>query len=178
VQATQCELWRPIPGYEGAYEVSDHGRVRSLDREVYAGRGRTRKSVGRVLSAHFGDHYVKVRLKLHGSGRTWNVHTLVALAFIGPKPEGMEVCHGNGDAHDNRAANLRYDTHSANGRDRTLHGRDRLANRTHCNKGHEFTEANTFIRAGANESGRRCRTCERDRASRRTAAGEYRKAAA
>lgn len=171
------ETWRPVVGYEGAYEVSDLGRVRSLDRMVYAGRGREREHVGRVLSVHTGDKYSKVRLKLDGDGgTTWNVHTLVALAFLGPCPEGAEVCHENGDAHDNRPANLRYDTHSANMHDRVAHGRDPLARRTHCGRGHEFTPENTFTRTGANESGRRCRACERARTERRAAAGEFRKA--
>ena len=156
------ENWRPIPGYEGAYEVSDLGKVRSLSREVYAGQGRTRRHAGRSLSVWTGDHYSKVRLKLDGQGTTKNVHTLVALAFLGPCPDGMEVCHNNGRHHDNRASNLRYDTHSANQRDSVRLGTHHLAKRTHCNHGHEFTPENT------NQRGRRrlCRTCEQARAKR------------
>lgn len=173
------ERWCPVVGYEDAYQVSTLGRVRSLDREVYSGRGRHRRHVGRLLSIYTGDHYSKVRLKIDGDGgKTHNVHTLVAEAFIGPRPDGLEVCHNNGDAHDNRRENIRYDTHSANGLDKVKHGTDHLAKRTHCNEGHEFTPENTFARTGAGESGRRCRACERGRTLRRVRAGEFRKAVA
>lgn len=155
------EEWRPVVGYEGAYEVSDLGRVRSLDREVYAGPGRTRRHVGRILAIHEDDHYSKVRLKLDGHGETVNVHALVARAFIGPCPSGLEVCHNNGQHHDNRLANLRYDTHSANQLDSVRLGMNPLAARTHCDRGHEFTPENTYLRTGARESGRRCLSCDR-----------------
>lgn len=162
------ESWKPIAGYKGAYEVSDLGRVRSLDRHVYAGPSGMRLHKGRVLSIHAGDHYSKVRLKLAGGGSTKNVHSLVAEAFIGPRPAGTEVCHNNGRHHDNRLINLRYDTHVANALERAMHGADPNARRTHCNQGHEFTPANTLRRTGENESGRRCRACERARSKRRT----------
>lgn len=171
---TPDEKWLPVVGYEGYYEVSDQGRVRSLTRRVYAGRGRDRISEGRVLSPYLGDHYVKVRLKRDASGATKNVHQLVAEAFLGPRPEGMEVCHDNGQNHDNRVENLRYDTHSANQFDKVRHGSDHLAKRTHCNQGHAFTAENTIRR----ENGaRRCRTCDRARTTRRVANGEFRKKA-
>lgn len=175
---TPCEEWRPILGYEGYYEVSDLGRVRSLDRLVPSGGGRSRQAKGRVLSIYSGDHYSKVRLKVDGAGCTKNVHTLVAEAFIGSRPDGMEVCHNNGDSHDNRLANLRYDTHSANQLEQLIHGTHALGSRTHCGKGHEFTPENTMQRTGGKEAGRRCRSCERDRTARRAAAGEFRKKAA
>lgn len=157
----RAEQWRPVVGYEGAYEVSDLGRVRSLDRAVPAGRGRTRKSSGRVLSQYLGN-YAKVRLKVDGAGSTKNVHALVAETFLGPRPDGLEVCHNNGDASDNRLANLRYDTHSANQSDQIAHGTNPWSRRTHCSKGHEFTPENTRTR-GPNENGRRCGTCEDER---------------
>lgn len=155
---TPSEEWRPVVGYEAAYEVSSLGRVRSLDRRVGAGGGRTRLSGGRVLSPYAGDHYVKVRLKVDGAGSTKNVHSLVAAAFLGPRPDGTEVCHINGDGHDNRASNLRYDTHRANSLDRTAHGVDHYARRTHCDRGHPYNDANTYVRPGG---ARMCRTCNR-----------------
>lgn len=156
------EVWRPVVGYEGAYEVSNLGRVRSLDRLVPAGGGRERRHQGRVLSAYFGDHYAKVRLKVGDGGRTLNVHQLVAEAFLGPRPDGLEVCHNNGERHDNRAENLRYDTHVENQRDTIRLGRNGWANRTHCKNGHEFTPENTRIRINYGKAcGRTCRTCER-----------------
>jgi hypothetical protein len=58
--------------------------------------------------------YKYVTLYYKGRGKTRRVHTLVAEAFIGPRPDGMEVCHGNGTPTDNRAENLRWDTHKVN----------------------------------------------------------------
>lgn len=164
------EEWRDIEGFEGAYQVSSSGLVRSLTRRVRAGGGRVRISPGRVLSVYTGDHYSKVRLKVDGVGATKNVHQLVAEAFLGPRPLGFEVCHNNGNPHDNRVENLRYATHSENQYDITAHGRSHLANRTHCNHGHEFTPENTIVRTGRGESGRRCRACESARSRRRSAA--------
>lgn len=77
-------------------------------------------------------------------------------AFVGPCPEGMEVCHNNGDCTDNRLENLRYDTKSANMLDRVRHGTHHNANKTQCLRGHLFTEENTKRTA---KGGRACRTC-------------------
>jgi hypothetical protein len=51
------------------------------------------------------------------------VHSLVMLAFVGPRPDGLEVCHNNGVASDNRLSNLRYDTRSENNVDSSKHGK-------------------------------------------------------
>lgn len=61
----------------------------------------------------------------HGNRfRTFRVHTLVLLAFVGPCPKGWSCCHNNGDATDNRLENLRWDTYSSNQLDRARHGTD------------------------------------------------------
>lgn len=123
------------------------------------------------MSIYTGDHYSKVRLKV-GVPTTKNVHQLVAEAFLGPRPEGMEVCHNNGQAHDNRAVNLRYDTHSNNQRDQVTHGIHTWANRTHCKWGHEYPEDTPRSHGGRT---RRCLPCERARTARRVLAGDFRK---
>lgn len=146
------EEWRPVVGYEGAYEVSDLGRVRSRDRRVPSGGGRERIARGRMLSIADGRPYGKVNLKVGDGGRMWNVHTLVARAFLGPAPTGMEVCHNNGQHRDNRLSNLRYDTHAENQRDTVRLGGHAGANQTRCKHGHEFDA----IWGGR----RRCRTCD------------------
>lgn len=162
------EIWLPVSGYEGAYEVSDRGRVRSVTREVNNGRGRIRVATGRVLSPFLGGAYVKVRLKVDGVGSTKNVHALVAGAFLGPRPAGMQVCHGNGDPHDNRLENLRYDTASANNYDKRRHGtafRRRLADT--CFRGHDFDEVGFYF---AKDGGKKvCLGCDRERHRRRNA---------
>jgi hypothetical protein len=157
------ERWLPAVGYEGRYEVSDQGRVRSLGRMVYAGRRAHRRRVTpRVLKAFPGGEYPTVRLRRNSDDRTTTqcVHALVMAAFVGPVPNGMEVCHNNGQHHDNRLANLRYDTRSSNLRDQVAHGVHSWSKRTHCYEGHEYTPENTYVRSNG---GRLCRECKRAR---------------
>lgn len=116
------ELWRPVVGYEGLYEVSDHGRVRSLDGERWNGRTWIRK-VGRVRSTPIGKRgYPTIDLKRSGARRTFTVHTLVLTAFVGPRPEGHECRHLNGDRADSRLTNLAWGTPTENDEDRRRHG--------------------------------------------------------
>lgn len=125
------EVWRTIPGYEGLYEVSDQGRVRSLDR-VVAQRGRKSRMFPGVVLKH---NLVGTRYREPGQGyhavtlayasddhRRAYVHRLVMAAFIGPCPPGMEACHEDGDPRNNALYNLRYDTPSANNMDKWRHG--------------------------------------------------------
>jgi HNH endonuclease len=105
-------------------------------------------------------HY-RVRLYRDGKGATKLVHKLVAEAFIGDCPPGMEVCHGDGNYLNNRASNLSYGTHSQNMQDMVRHGTSYSANKTHCPKGHEYTAQNTVIltHRGGSFRGRACREC-------------------
>jgi hypothetical protein len=68
----------------------------------------------------------------------------------------MEACHNDGDPDNNVAGNLRWDTKSANARDRRRHGTDAAARKTHCPQGHSYDEANTYL---TKEGWRWCRTC-------------------
>lgn len=151
-----AETWRSVPGYPG-YEASTEGRIRSLLREPG----------GRVLVARTdkgGYQIVGVRTRDGQKNRT--VHSLVLLAFVGLRPEGMESRHLNGDPADNRPANLVYGTKSENARDKFHHGTDHYASRTHCTAGHEYTPENTLTRSNG---WRICRTCRRNRGARAAA---------
>ena len=109
------EIWKDIPGYEGKYQVSSLGRVKSLDRYIRCGTGGRgmRRMKGRILRpGPRSDGHMSVVLG-HGESGS-QVHQLVMLAFIGPCPKGMEVCHNNGNPADNRLENLRYDTRTNN----------------------------------------------------------------
>ena len=119
-----AEEWKDIPGYEGKYQASTMGRIRSLDREIgvnYSGRTVKRTLRGRILrpgcfnktghvSVHIGDGSTSP-VKSHP------VHQLIALAFLGPRPEGMDICHNDGDPTNNAVSNLRYDTRTENNKD-------------------------------------------------------------
>jgi hypothetical protein len=119
------EIWKDVPGYEGQYQVSDQGRVRSLDRVVMCegavkGSYESRKK-GRLLRpgpSNFG--HLSVVL---GRRNTRMVHDLVLRTFVGPPPDKHECCHNNGNPADNRLENLRWDTRGANIRDAMKQGR-------------------------------------------------------
>lgn len=157
------EKWLPVVGYPD-YEVSDHGRVRSLTRIKdhpvngwITYRGKVLKQQ-QMKSGHF-----RIML-VNDSGAQGNlVHRLVLTAFVGPCPDGMEACHWDDDPANNLLSNLRWDTRSANRLDMVRNGRNHHANKTHCKWGHEFTSENTqIVKSGS----RRCRTCERASQSR------------
>lgn len=115
------EVWRDTLGHEGCYQVSDLGRVRSLDHEVTGGCHHTGKSFTRVCKGkilrpgrYCKSGHLSIPLGRRTGGSGIPVHQLVMLAFVGEPPEGMEVCHINGDPTDNRLVNLRYDTRTQN----------------------------------------------------------------
>lgn len=154
------EQWRPVPGWEGAYEVSDRGRVRSLDRRTRRGAGwMTVRS--RVLKTTLdGNGRRTVKLHQGDGGVTHSVYRVVMDAFVGPCPPGMEVCHGDGDKTNDALSNLRYDTRGNNNRDAVRHGTHHEARKTRCPQNHPYDEANTYV----DKDGHRfCRTCRRDR---------------
>lgn len=108
------ENWRTAVGWEGVYEVSDQGNVRSLDRTVVTRSGEVQHWKGRMRKISISGGYKQVSLYDHGRRKTVWVHNLVAEAFLGPRPPGLEVCHSDDDGTNATLANLRYDTHSAN----------------------------------------------------------------
>lgn len=161
------ENWLPIAGYEGLYEVSDLGRVRSLPRVVQYGgsrRGTSATIPGGLMSPH-GKLYPMVKLAKGGKKSSFNIHQLVLEAFVGPRPEGYVACHCDGDESNNAVSNLRWDTVTENNRDIVRHGNNLNANKTHCPRGHEYTPENTR-RIRKHPTYRYCRQCERNRTRR------------
>lgn len=115
------EVWKPVSRYEGLYEVSSFGRIRSLDRPPGGGTGQ-RSTVGRILRPYvMARGYHQASLSRDGEREKKTYHVLVAEAFIGPRPDGMHVCHNDGDPSNNRPDNLRYDSAASNARDRIIH---------------------------------------------------------
>lgn len=164
---SEGERWVSVPGYEGFYEVSDRGGVRSLERRIPDGRGRMRRIAPRDRRhTTLPVGYQQIQLHRDGTSVARLVHRLVLEAFIGPPPPGMEACHNNGDVTDNRLTNLRWDSHQANMQDAIRAGTHRGAV-TRCPAGHDYTPANTYLTpVGA----RQCRACQRIRARNATPA--------
>lgn len=148
--------WKPVYGYEGFYEVSDQGRVRSVDR--IDRRGVFRKGVEKAQPANVQTGYKMVSLWKDGVEKQRTVHSVVIEAFEGPRPEGAQVCHNDGTRDNNALENLRYDTPSGNVKDRRLHGTDPQVNKTHCPRGHPLREPN-LVPAKLREGIRECQTC-------------------
>lgn len=117
------EEWRPVVGFEGLYEVSNHGRVRSLARLVPA-RGQADHPVRARMRklALTANGYLSVSLWKKNKHHGIFVHVLVLEAFTHPRPPGMQVAHWDGVRTNNRLENLRWATRSENERDRVRHG--------------------------------------------------------
>lgn len=118
-----AELWRPVVGWDGLYDVSNTGRVRSLKRNCSGAQGTSPGKTGRVLTpgVHEGG-YLTVMLYRNRKYRAAYVHHLVLEAFVGPCPPGMECRHfPDRDPTNNNAENLSWGTPEENASDKKLH---------------------------------------------------------
>ena len=113
------EIWKDIPGYEGRYQASSLGRIKSLKRKVRGENPYTRKEFFRTVPERIlrpgrfcKCGHVSVVLGHKTAGKP--VHQLVAFTFLGPRPEGLDILHINGNPLDNRAENLMYGTRTEN----------------------------------------------------------------
>lgn len=153
--ALRPEQWRPIPGFPG-YDVSDQGRVRSW--HTWRGRPGPRLLKRPRMSVK-GYHYVNL-YDPAGRHRTIRVYRLVTLAFRGPKPPGMVTRHIDGNAGNDRLANVVYGTALENSADQREHGTHSNTVKTACPQGHAYTDENTYTDP---KGSRHCRICERAR---------------
>lgn len=118
------EIWKPIPGYEGLYEVSNMGRVQRCYDSCHcstriAKTGKNRKG------------YVRINLHKNEENRPTFVHLIVLNTFVGPKPEGMEASHLNDVKEDNRLENLQWMTGSDNRKLRFVNSRQSNKGKNH-----------------------------------------------
>lgn len=109
------EIWKPVVGYEGYYEVSDLGEVRSLDRIIKHSLGGKKNKRGCLMKQKTNRRGCKcIKLMKHGNYAHLLVHQLVAQSFI-PNPENKpEVNHIHGIKSDNRASQLEWNTRLEN----------------------------------------------------------------
>lgn len=155
-----AEEWRRVD-IAPDYEVSDRGRVRSY-----------RRVTPKILKATVrpsGHLWLNLSTPT-GTRQQTSVHQLVARAFIGPVPEGMEVRHLDGDPTNNDVRNLRYGTRSENTLDSVRHGTHHLARKTHCPRNHPYDEVNTYPIPTGGRGCRACRAIHRQRHRERSAA--------
>lgn len=127
------ENWKPIPGYEGRYEVSDFGRVKSvsfLQRYLLRnGKEAYRWTRERILATQVQNSgYTLVHLHLANQRKAYTVHTLVALVFLPERPTPKhEVNHKDGAKANCAAANLEWVTSAANKRHAVRFGLNKQA---------------------------------------------------
>ena len=156
--------WLPIPGWEGLYEISNHGDINSLPRNTTRG--------GILKHIVYPDGYHFITLTRDGKQKRFPVHGLVMLTFAGPYPDGMEIRHLDGNPANNRwepgneeqtqlaGGNLIYGTHSQNIQDKKRHGTEWQSNVTHCPRRHKYTPENTRILKSGSRTCRECATIQ------------------
>lgn len=122
------EIWKPVVNYEGYYEVSNKGNVRSVDRYIRTGKyyfliflkGKNLK-----VNLRKRDNRRFVNLKKHGSSNKKQISKLVAESFIGKIPNGFYVLHKNDDLSDDSLDNIYIGTPKENSRDCKINGKER-----------------------------------------------------
>lgn len=106
------EKWKDIKGYEGYYQVSNYGNVKSMDRVISNGHS-LHLHKGRIMKLK-GDRYKEIFLCKEGKGKKFFVHRLVAAAFIDNKDIKPEVNHIDGNKTNNHFSNLEWCTSKEN----------------------------------------------------------------
>ena len=125
---------KDVVGYEGLYEISDKGVVYSKERLVPHPKCGQKKINQKVISQSTENGRKRVTLFKGGVKKRFFVHRLVARSFIGECPDGMEVCHNDGNPANNNFLNLRYDTRKNNHNDTIKHGTRMYGSKNHQSK--------------------------------------------
>ena len=149
--------WRPVPGFEGRYEVSDDGQVK-----VLRGDGRGRFNQDRILKLGATTTGYRQVLLYPGDGAPYvarRVHHLVLEAFDSPRPLGAFGRHLDDDRLNNHIENLAWGTRTENTYDMIRNGRHNHARKTHCKAGHPLSGDNLI----QGKRQRICRECARRR---------------
>jgi len=109
------EIWKDILGFEGLYQVSNFGNVKSLEKTYYAGNYKSKRLQKEIiLKPYSTGRYLCVNLTKNGIGKNYKVHRLVALHFLPIIENKNEVNHIDGDAFNNHLDNLEWSNRSEN----------------------------------------------------------------
>jgi hypothetical protein len=118
IEQCKCgnEVWKDIPTYEGHYQASNMGRIKSLDRYTIDKNGNKHTTIGGIMKPVPDKQtgHLRVGIWKNSQRRTLYVHRLIMETFVGECPNGMEVCHNDGNSSNNHLDNLRYDTRHEN----------------------------------------------------------------
>ena len=155
------ESWKPVVDFEGYYEVSNFGRIRSLPRQVMRGTTPTVTKPHIMKGTPDKGGYLTVSLYGGMGRRSRRVHRIVLEAFVGKRPAGMETRHKDGNQRNNRLENLEWCTKSTNTKDQVRHGTHQNTSKSECPHGHQYVGWNIVPRPG---DGRGCRSCINARA--------------
>lgn len=155
--------WRPVPGYEGRYEVSSEGSVRSLGFYSHNRFGTRTWRAGRVLKATISPKTGYRSVTLVDDERqhsVYRVHRVVLMAFVGPPPEGMpNGLHRDDNRLNNQLSNLRWGTHSDNTYDSVENGSHVQTRKETCGRGHDLVAPN-LVESSAVHGYRGCLACK------------------
>lgn len=151
--------WAPIPGFEGRYEASDTGLIRSLDRTITTvsrtGTPYVQRRPGRILKPGKVGSNEHLHVVLEGRIDR-SVHHLVLEAFVGPCPPGLMARHMDDDPANNNLSNLCWGSRSENSFDAVRNGRHWQVNKTHCKRGHLLSGDNLRITQRGHRSCKEC----------------------
>jgi hypothetical protein len=170
------EIWRDIPGYEGFYQASSFGRIKSLKRIRKNGKGACYEQRERILKTHISPNgYSQVTLSKLGKLKQANIHRLIAMSFI-PNPKHLpEINHRNENKQDNCISNLEWCSRSYNNNYGTRNQRTGVANSkkvfqfdANGNLIHAYQSAHAAIKAVKSKIGRGsldciCKVCRNER---------------
>lgn len=124
------ETWLPVPQYEGMYEISNFGNLRSLSRKSKNGRNKKDQLIGFIDSKG----YKACNLRKNKKMKRFFIHDLVLLAFVGKKSAKFHVCHNDGNPANANLKNLRYDTPKNNMLDKIKHSTSNRGEKYWCAK--------------------------------------------
>lgn len=154
------EIWKNIKDYEGIYQISNMGNIRSLDRVVKLANGNERHIKGKMLRIHMVSGYLMVSLYKNGKRSNILVHRLVASNFLKNEKNLPEVNHIDHCKTNNKSSNLEWCTRDYNIRDMTLYYKGAYKN----SKGLYKEELNTcpFCKKVINYNSNFCKKCNNE----------------